>query len=212
MGASQAKEVARGGVKEVPMNKDALETLLRESKWLDSMAAEDTTGLNWGTADLEREWVKRERLGPGMVVYEALNAVREDGEEVEVDDGGRFEQSVGAGAGAGINTTSVSQELGSGSGQGASFSAPINSTTTSTTTTIVEPEDRIVEPVVDANAKVDSPSSQLTEEEIRAEQVKQNLTAAAMPTSRVSRLLHYGGNFDLGGNTVRGILEDCEAE
>ncbi|KAG0311588.1 hypothetical protein BGZ97_011787 [Linnemannia gamsii] len=191
MGASQAKEVARGGVKEVPMNKDALETLLRESKWLDSMAAEDTTGLNWGTADLEREWVKRERLGPGMVVYEALNAVREDGEEVDVEDGGRFEQSVGAGAG--INTTSVSQELGSGSGQGASFSAPINSTTTTTTTTIVEPEDRIVEPVVDANAKVDSPSSQLTEEEIRAEQVKQNLTAAAMPTSRVSRLLHYGG-------------------
>lgn len=194
MGTTQATEGALGGgKKEVPMNRDALETLLRESKWLDSMAAEDTTGLNWGTADLEREWVKRERLGPGMVVYEALNAVREDGEEVE-EDGGRIENFEGAG----VNVTSVSQELGSGSGSGASYSAPIIPTMTTTTTTktkIMEIEDRIVEPVVEANAPVGLPSTQFTEKEIQAEEIKKNLSSAAMPTSRVSRLLHYGGNF-----------------
>lgn len=164
------------------------------------MAAEDTTGLNWGTADLEREWVKKERLGPGMVVYESLNEIREDGEILEDDDG------AGTGARQEVAVEDVSY-VASGSGSGASFAEPVTPTAaaaTATATRIVVSEKRGAEPVVKATttataavhapaaAEID-PATQFLEEEIRAEQVKKNLTAAAMPTSRVSRLLHYGG-------------------
>ncbi|KAG0080141.1 hypothetical protein BGZ90_000495 [Linnemannia elongata] len=188
------------GKKEIPINKDALETLLRESRWLDSMAAEDTTGLNWGTADLEREWVKKERLGPGMVVYESLNGIREDGEILEDDEG------TGTGARQEVAVEDVSY-VASGSGSGASFAEPVTPTAaaaTATATRTVVSEKRGAEPVVKATttaaaavhapaAAEINPATQFLEEEIRAEQVKKNLTAAAMPTSRVSRLLHYGG-------------------
>ncbi|KAF9543088.1 hypothetical protein EC957_001302 [Mortierella hygrophila] len=179
------------GKKEIPINKDALETLLRESRWLDSMAAEDTTGLNWGTADLEREWVKKERLGPGMVVYESLNGIREDGESLEEDD---------EGTGAGQTVVEDVSYMTSGSGSGASFAEPATPMATAAETAV--PKKRVVEPVVKATATATAPApaaaevdpaTQFTDEEIRAEQVKKNLTAAAMPTSRVSRLLHYGG-------------------
>ncbi|KAF9154357.1 hypothetical protein BG015_001200 [Linnemannia schmuckeri] len=199
----------KGGMKEIPVNRDALETLLRESKWLDSMAAEDTTGLNWGTADLEREWVKRERLGPGMVVYESLNGMREDGEVLEEDvlkeEVGRFdfssedEKLVKMGAGAGQAVVRDASSVASGSGSEAPYEAPIapTMTTTTTATRMEVPEERVVEPILKASTALGVPEvdplTQFTEQEIRAEQVKQNLTAAAMPTSRVSRLLHYGG-------------------
>ncbi|KAF8936735.1 hypothetical protein BGZ47_009364 [Haplosporangium gracile] len=200
-------ETVKGGKKEIPVNKDALETLLRESKWLDSMAAEDMTGLNWGTADLEREWVKRERLGPGMVVYESLNGVREDGEvleeEVLEEETGRFGfeseggKSVGMGVRAGESAIGDASSVASGSK--VSYTAPVapTMTTTTTTTRMEVPEKRVVESVLKAATALGAPEvdplPQFTEEEIQAEQVKQNLTAAAMPTSRVSRLLHYGG-------------------
>lgn len=154
------------------------------------MAAEDTTGLNWGTADLEREWIKKERLGPGMVVYESLNGVREDGESLEDD------EVTGTGQ---IGVKDISS-VASGSGSGVSFAEPLTPTATATKTVV--PEKPVAEQVVKASttaaapvsatAEVD-PATQFTEEEIRAEQVTKNLTAAAMPTSRVSRLLHYGG-------------------
>lgn len=164
------------------------------------MAAEDTTGLNWGTADLEREWVKKERLGPGMVVYESLNGIREDGDILEDDEG------TVTGARQEVAVEDVSY-VASGSGSGVSFAEPVTPTAaaaTATATRTVVSEKRGAEPVVKATttaaaavhapaaAEID-PATQFTEEEIRAEQVKKNLTAAAMPTSRVSRLLHYGG-------------------
>lgn len=172
------------------------------------MAAEDTTGLNWGTADLEREWIKRERLGPGMVVYESLNGVREDGESLEDDEGTGARQAV----------VDVSYEA-SGLGSGASFAEPVTptatATVTATATRTVVSEERVVEPVVEATATAPAPaaaevdpSTQFTAEEIRVEQVKKDLTAAAMPTSRVSRLLHYGGTL-LAENRTGTIRAEC---
>ncbi|KAF9904641.1 hypothetical protein EC991_002515 [Linnemannia zychae] len=204
------------GKKDIPVNKDALETLLRESRWLDGMNAEDATGLNWGTADLEREWVKRQRLGPGIVVYEDLRGGEEseDGVEAGVED--QFEQEVGkfdvrsgsrTGTGAGIDATQLDSAT----------KAFVGSTVTLGTTTpkpaATPLAEQMVKPIVEAattpttasasspspsplpvqNAEAVDSSTKFAEEEIRAEQVKKNLTAAAMPTSRVSRLLHYGG-------------------
>ncbi|KAG0373961.1 hypothetical protein BGX24_011022 [Mortierella sp. AD032] len=204
-GAGSTATSTNTSKKEIPVNKDALETLLRESRWLDGMNAEDSTGLNWGTADLEHEWRRRERLGPGIVVYENLTG---GGEGVEGGEEDQFEQEVesfehvATGAGANVaQEQGQAQALGSASrafvGSAATFAAP-------TTTTTAVLEEQVVEPVIKAtiassptpmqgqDAAVD-PSNRFTEEEIRAEQVKKNLTAAAMPTSRVSRLLHYGG-------------------
>ncbi|KAF9122207.1 hypothetical protein BGW39_009901 [Mortierella sp. 14UC] len=213
---STASSPSTVGKKDTPINKDALETLLRESRWLDGMNAEDATGLNWGTADLEREWVKRQRLGPGMVVYENLRGSEEGDEGVEaeeedpfVQEVGRFDVRSGSGAGAGVN---VVQELDSTSraSAGSTATAFEASTPTSTTTTLLA--EQVLDPIVEAAAATTTsasasapspsplqdaatvdPSTRFAGEEIRAEQVKKNLTAAAMPTSRVSRLLHYGG-------------------
>ncbi|KAG0200504.1 hypothetical protein BGX33_010970 [Mortierella sp. NVP41] len=188
--------------KEVAMNKDALETLMRESRWLDSMSAEDTTGLNWGTADLEREWRRRERLGPGIFVYENLSgrgADESDDVEVYEQEVERFETASahshgGLDSAAGSASTPVA---GSGSVLSAASTAAATTMTAATTTISVEDN----EPATAAPTPTSTPvqtlgsfSTGFAEEEIRAEQeVKKSLTAAAMPTSRVSRLLHYGG-------------------
>ncbi|KAG0275450.1 hypothetical protein BGZ95_008767 [Linnemannia exigua] len=197
------------GKKEIPVNKDALETLLRESRWLDGMSAEDSTGLNWGTADLEYEWRRKGRVGPGIVVYENLTG---RGEGVEGGEEDQFEQEVerfeqvATGTGAGINVAEEQAKSQASSFGASAGSAPTYAAPTTTATTMFE--ERVVEPVVKATAAAAAassptplqeqdaaiePSTRFTEEEIRAEQVKKNLTAAAMPTSRVSRLLHYGG-------------------
>ncbi|KAF9941766.1 hypothetical protein BGZ67_004104 [Mortierella alpina] len=188
------------GAREVPVNKDALETLLRESKWLDALPVEDTTGLNSGMADMENLWTQKERLGPKMMVYEPLAGVLEDEDdglalEQEFDNQMQqkmpeFQETVMTES----TTTNVSS-LSSHSASAASVaaqttvSAPVSASSPSIPSPSVEP----VNPSPSITQTLRLTPDQALEEEVKAEQIKKNLTAAAMPTSRVSRLLHYGG-------------------
>ncbi|KAF9193033.1 hypothetical protein BGZ51_004266 [Haplosporangium sp. Z 767] len=212
---ASAKASASSTVKrEAPANKDALETLLRESKWLDSLPAEDTTQLNKGTeADWEHFWKPKERLGPGMMVYEPL--VTGDIEEND-DERGRAYGSDGTSTWAtktGIEDAPLSQvpltessfsasstpasASVSASTKGSLASSVSSATTTSSETTIPpykidQTNEALGAPALSATAESTTPSGLFTEEEFKAEQTKKNLTAASMPTSRVGRLLHYG--------------------
>ncbi|KAG0091253.1 hypothetical protein BGZ92_001138 [Podila epicladia] len=166
------------------VNRDALETIRRESRWLDSMPAEDTTGLNQRLSESESNWIQKERLGPKIMVYESLtieNASEADlePEAIKVEDLDIFETT-------------------------ASTSAPTMSSfasSTATSTLSAEPlplAQKIVEPLATDSITSPTTSSHTTseynaEQESEPQAIKKNLTAASMPTSRVGRLLHYGG-------------------
>ncbi|KAF9320426.1 hypothetical protein BG003_006219 [Podila horticola] len=168
------------------VNRDALETLRRESRWLDSMPAEDTTGLNQRLSESEPNWIQKERLGPKIMVYESLtseNASEADLEleTIKVDDLNIF------------NTT--------GSTPAPTVTSSESTTATSTFSTGPTPAaQKITEPLTtDSITPPPSTPNSTTSEFNAAEWVsepqtaKKNLTAASMPTSRVGRLLHYGG-------------------
>ncbi|KAG0207351.1 hypothetical protein BGX28_001359 [Mortierella sp. GBA30] len=180
--------------REVPANKDALETLLRESKWLDALPAEDTTGLNSGSTDLENLWTQKERLGPKMMVYEPLSGTLddEDGHYPEQDFGRTAEDVTSAGVPRATAVVGTAQEVSSATGHTTTHPASISSSTSASSI----PASSL--PDFANSSSSATPMSAVTpnkafEEEVKAEQIKKNLTAAAMPTSRVSRLLHYGG-------------------
>ncbi|KAF9951527.1 hypothetical protein BGZ72_006988 [Mortierella alpina] len=189
------------GAREVPVNKDALETLLRESKWLDALPAEDTTGLNSGMADMENLWTQKERLGPKMMVYEPLaGAIEEedDGLELEQEFENQMQErmsEVQEKVMAENTTTNASSPSFPSASAASSVSAapPVSVPVTASSPSIPNPS---VEPVNSlpsiAQTSRLTPDQALLEE-VKVEQIKKNLTAAAMPTSRVSRLLHYGG-------------------
>ncbi|KAG0261506.1 hypothetical protein BG011_000970 [Mortierella polycephala] len=196
--------------RETPANKDALETLFRESKWLDSLPAEDTTQLNKGTeADREHFWKPKERLGPGMMVYEPLvtGTVEENDDERDraygSDDASTWTARTGI-EDAPLSQVPVTESSFSTSSTPTSTStkeSPVSSassaTTTSSETTIPpythdQTNETLGAPAPSAAAESAAPSGLFTEEEFKAEQTKKNLTAASMPTSRVGRLLHYG--------------------
>ncbi|KAF8978524.1 hypothetical protein BGZ46_006387 [Entomortierella lignicola] len=183
------------GKREIPTNRDALETLLRESKWLDSLPAEDVTKLNKGTTELEDRWAHRERLGPRIMVYESLNGVTE-----ELDS--EFEELEGTDAANVFSQTSGDTEPPYNTSVSSTLSQTPKPTPTSTHTTVSATEVPIAEVIGSSSTFNTSASStdaappagnSFTEEEIRSVSVKKNLSEASMPTSRVGRLFHYGG-------------------
>lgn len=182
------------------VNRDALETIRRESRWLDSMPAEDTTGLNQRLSESESNWIQKERLGPKIMVYESLtieNASETDlePEAIKVEDLDIFDTT--------------------GSTPALSMSTSASTTASSTLSTEPIPvAQKIVEPLtMDSTTPPPTPSH--TTSEFNAEQedepqaVKKNLTAASMPTSRVGRLLHYGGKDKV---TFRNIHQDLDPQ
>ncbi|KAF9570377.1 hypothetical protein EC968_001878 [Mortierella alpina] len=199
--ASTSTSSSISGAREVPVNKDALETLLRESKWLDALPAEDTTGLNSGMADMENQWTQKERLGPKMMVYEPLaGTIAENDDELELEQ--EFEkqmqermpefQEPARVESSSINVSSPSSHSAPAASVAAEVpisAAPAAAVSPSIPNATVES----VNPSPSTTQTSRMTPKQALEEEIKVEQIKKNLTAAAMPTSRVSRLLHYGG-------------------
>ncbi|KAF9919454.1 hypothetical protein FBU30_011015 [Linnemannia zychae] len=192
---SASKGLSSSPKKDMPMNKDALETLLRESKWLDAMSAEDTTGLNWGTADIDRDWAQTERLGPRIMVYKPLNGNNNLSNEEEIleHEVERFEHS----------NHNDTNDQGSNVEAGTLSGPTLLSSSRITTTTITTPKKLDIEPT-DKSGDLQSsqpnlqqtttdPLKSFTENDTQSDYIQKNLTAAAMPTSRISRLLHYGG-------------------
>ncbi|KAF9169438.1 hypothetical protein BGX21_010365 [Mortierella sp. AD011] len=180
--------------RETQINKDALETIRRESKWLDSLPAEDITKLNKGDAELEGRWAQKERLGPRMMVYEPLNQTNE---EADTDSGG-FEETKA--------TNAISQKLGVTeplystpspvtSPQAPESSSSLGQTTTSDTEVPVTGDigSTTLSTASTSSTFVPPVENSFTEEEIKSASVKKNLSAAPMPTSRIGRLFHYGG-------------------
>ncbi|KAF9967440.1 hypothetical protein BGZ70_009507 [Mortierella alpina] len=194
------------GAREVQVNKDALETLLRESKWLDALPAEDTTGLNSGMADMENLWTQKERLGPKMMVYEPLAGALEE----EDDNGLELEQefenqmqermpkfkekvmaedmtkNVSSPTFHSVSAASIAAEVPASTPAAASASSLSSALIPDPSTESIDPS-----PSISQTSRLTP--EQALQEEVKVEQIKKNLTAAAMPTSRVSRLLHYGG-------------------
>jgi len=160
--------------KETPINSDALQTLRRESKWLDSMHAEDTTGLNLADPSFAT-WQQKERLGPRMMVYESLQHIEEQSDEREhISDQQAFEANL------------ITPEVTQSAAPTPSHSTQASASTSEAAQTVPEPEIAAPKPIQEEIREVVDQS--------RVEVSKRNLTEAAMPTSRVSRLLHYGGN------------------
>ncbi|KAG0038607.1 hypothetical protein BGZ82_011501 [Podila clonocystis] len=169
----------------VQINRDALETLRRESRWLDSMPAEDTTGLNQRLSESESNWIQKERLGPKIMVYESLtseNASEADlePETIKVEDLDIFDTT--------------------GSTPTPTLSSYASTTATSTVSTEPIPvAQKVVETLtINSTTSTRTPSPTIpelnaAEQESEPQAIKKNLTAASMPTSRVGRLLHYGG-------------------
>lgn len=166
------------------INRDALETLRRESRWLDSMPAEDTTGLNQRLSESESNWIQKERLGPKIMVYESLTGENESEADLEPE-------------------TIEVEELNIFDTTGSTPSPTISSSASATSTVSAEPSipvaQKVVEPFTSTSTAAPPATPTPSISELEAEQdnepqtLKTNLTAASMPTSRVGRLLHYGG-------------------
>ncbi|KAF8925259.1 ABC1 family protein [Dissophora ornata] len=187
--------------KEEKANRDALETLLRESKWLDSLPAEDITKLNKGAAEYEELWAQRERLGPRMYVYEPLvdSAVEDVYEEDDQDflspeittttvtssePASTAEASYQTSAPTIASSPPASSPpMSAAPGTPESTFAPVSPSIPTSSSTAI-PDQAAVPPVENLFSE---------EGNSRSEPVKKNLTAASMPTSRISRLFHYGG-------------------
>ncbi|KAF8962519.1 hypothetical protein BGZ52_012209, partial [Haplosporangium bisporale] len=165
------------------INRDALETLRRESRWLDSMPAEDTTGLNQRLSESESNWIQKERLGPKIMVYESLTGENESEADLEPE-------------------TIEMEELNIFDTTGSTPSPTISSSASATSTVSAEPSipvaQKVVEPFTSTSTAAPPATPTPSISELEAEQdnepqtLKKNLTAASMPTSRVGRLLHYG--------------------
>ncbi|KAF9113592.1 hypothetical protein BGX27_001240 [Mortierella sp. AM989] len=200
--ASVSGDVKKNGVS---INRDALDTLLRESKWLDSLPAEDITKLNQSITELEDRWMQKERLGPRMMVYESLSQISE-----EADD--EYEGLEGTEAVNATPQTSGSKEPGYsssasinvspnlGTAQAMSTQAPGSAplSTYSTTSATAIPINEVMGSInssASSTPSITTPpiENSFTEEEIKSASVEKNLSAASMPTSRVGRLFHYGG-------------------
>ncbi|KAF9279990.1 hypothetical protein BGZ74_002695 [Mortierella antarctica] len=166
------------------VNRDALETIRRESRWLDSMPAEDTTGLNQRLSESESNWIQKERLGPKIMVYESLTI--ENSSEADLEPEAMKVEDL---------------DISDTTGSTPALSMSTSTSTTASSTLSTEPipvAQKIVEPLT-TDSTTPPPTPSHTTSEFKAEQedepqaVKKNLTAASMPTSRVGRLLHYGG-------------------
>ncbi|KAG0306013.1 hypothetical protein BGZ98_003109 [Dissophora globulifera] len=211
--------------KDEKANRDALETLLRESKWLDSLPPEDVTKLNLGVQ--EDFWAQKQRLGPRMMVYEPLMETDENVFEDE-DDEDMLDMDIQAKAATTIppspsglekpiattaaaayqassptRTSSILQGAVQSSSPAVS-KAPVSpvspspvSPTQSTPASTASTENAaatLQDPVARTTAAETVSSDSSSDEAIHSKIVKKNLTAASMPTSRVSRLFHYGDN------------------
>jgi len=176
--------------KEEPINRDALETLLRESKWLDGLPAEDETHLNKGAADQTSLWAQRERLGPRIFVYESLKDNIEEGSEDEKLHRYQDLESMAT------KRTETAETV---------YHASTPVSTTYTASSSIPSATATVLPTVDAVPTLETTKSipnvepsvsynSFTEDDgtVLGESPKQTLTEAAMPTSRVGRLFHYG--------------------
>ncbi|KAG0011253.1 hypothetical protein BGZ80_000821 [Entomortierella chlamydospora] len=180
--------------RETQINRDVLETIRRESKWLDSLPAEDITKLNKGDAELEDRWTQKERLGPRMMVYEPLNQTNE---EADTDSGG-FEEIKATNAISqklGVTEMSYSTPSSVTSPQAPESTSSLGQTTASATEVL---DTGAIGSTTSSTASTSSASvppveNSFTEEEIKSASVKKNLSAAPMPTSRIGRLFHYGG-------------------
>ncbi|KAF9994064.1 hypothetical protein BGZ79_001218 [Entomortierella chlamydospora] len=180
--------------RETQINRDVLETIRRESKWLDSLPAEDITKLNKGDAELEDRWTQKERLGPRMMVYEPLNQTNE---EADTDSGG-FEEIKATNAipqKLGVTEMSYSTPSSVTSPQAPESTSSLGQTTASATEVL---DTGAIGSTTSSTASTSSASvppveNSFTEEEIKSASVKKNLSAAPMPTSRIGRLFHYGG-------------------
>ncbi|KAF9287717.1 hypothetical protein BGZ68_001386 [Mortierella alpina] len=182
------------GAREVPVNKDALETLLRESKWLDALPAEDTTGLNTGVADMEKLWTQKERLGPKMMIYEPLAGALEQEENelaLEQEFENQIQENIPEAQGK-VVAESTTTDVSSPSFQSKS-AASVAAQSSASSPSIPKSSSESVNTLPSVAQTSRLTPDQALEEEAKAEQIKRNLTAAAMPTSRVGRLLHYGG-------------------
>ncbi|KAG0326857.1 hypothetical protein BGZ99_008863 [Dissophora globulifera] len=210
--------------KDEKANRDALETLLRESKWLDSLPPEDVTKLNLGGQ--EDFWAQKQRLGPRMMIYEPLmdtdeNVFEDDDDEDKLymhlqaeaaaampPSPSGLEKPIATTAAAAYQassptrTTSTLQRAVQSSSPAVS-KAPVSpvspspvSPTQSTPASTVSTENAAAtlhDPVARTTASETVTSDSSSDEAIHSKIVKKNLTAASMPTSRVSRLFHYGG-------------------
>ncbi|KAF9345591.1 hypothetical protein BGX34_004617 [Mortierella sp. NVP85] len=178
--------------KEEQINRDALETLLRESKWLDGLPAEDETQLNKGAADQTSLWAQRERLGPRIFVYESLRDNIEEGSE---DEKHRYQN---------LESTATSRTGTTETVYRASTPAPPTTTTyaasssiPSVTATVLPTVDTVptletTKSIPDAEPSVSYNMLTGDDGTVSGESPKKTLTEAAMPTSRVGRLFHYG--------------------
>jgi hypothetical protein len=165
---SSSESISESGYVKEKANRDALETLLRESKWIDSLPAEDITKLNReGPGDGGR-WTQKERLGPRMMVYESLAP------EPEEEDTGVLEEEKSGLSGSHSAEANIH-----------SSSTSFLSGETAATTNLESSVDH------SAAETTNTTTFQSTNDNTN---VRKNLTAAPMPTSRVGRLFHYGGN------------------
>ncbi|KAG0238718.1 hypothetical protein BGW42_002584 [Actinomortierella wolfii] len=166
-----------------PPNKDAHASLIRESKWLDAQPANDDTGLNkMSASQIEQpgsKWIKRERIHQYQEVYDSLveSSTAVEATATTAPSTAAAQPSIVVEPAEAISSTPTSPAPEFASRQPVSESTPAAAAATSTleppaTATLEDP------PMVD-----EAPPSQL----------KKNLTASKMPTSRVGRLLHYGG-------------------
>ncbi|KAF9369004.1 hypothetical protein CPB97_004004 [Podila verticillata] len=166
------------------INRDALETLRRESRWLDSMPAEDTTGLNQRLSESESNWIQKERLGPKIMVYESLTGENESHADLEPEM---------------IKVEELNMFDTTGSTPSPTISSSASATSTVSAEASIPVARKVVEPFTSTSTAAPPATPTPTISEFKDEQesepqtVKKNLTAASMPTSRVGRLLHYGG-------------------
>lgn len=180
----------------VQINRDALETLRRESRWLDSMPAEDTTGLNQRLSESESNWIQKERLGPKIMVYESLTGENEseadlEPETIKVEDLNIFDTT------GSTPSPIISNSVSAASTVSAEPSIPVAQKFVETLT----PKSTTIPPVVTPTPTPVIPEFK-AEQESEPQTAKKNLTAASMPTSRVGRLLHYGGKVQLTSRAI----------
>ncbi|KAG0262592.1 hypothetical protein DFQ27_002261 [Actinomortierella ambigua] len=185
-----------------PPNKDAHASLIRESKWLDSQRATDDTGLNkMSASQIEQpgsKWIRHERIHQHQEVYDSLAESSASPSTIGVSTPAASTTTAAATAAATSPRTVAAAE----SAQSATpiqqkpspFPQPSAAQPT-TTTTVTSTETSWAAPTP---ALATAPDATVLEEppmvdEAPPTQLKKNLTSSKMPTSRVSRLLHYGG-------------------
>ncbi|KAF9975284.1 hypothetical protein BGZ73_001134 [Actinomortierella ambigua] len=182
-----------------PPNKDAHASLIRESKWLDSQQPNDDTGLNKMSAtQIEQpnsKWIKHEQIHQYQEVYDSLAESSTWSSTNAPAPAATTAASTLSGTTAEVEpvqSTSYTQPPPPSSPSAAPAAPAVQSTTAlnAPSTPLETPSEVTSAPAGATAATLEEPPMI---DDAPPSQLKKNLTSSKMPTSRISRLLHYGG-------------------